>query len=465
MFAVSATTLFPLKGRFQTIKEFLMNRFATLLNSYFAIERNGSSIKQECIGGLTTFMAMAYVIFLVPSMLHDAGLPKEAAFTATIVVTALSTLAMGLFANFPVALAPGIGITAFFAYYVCGTMGLAWQTGLGAVFISGIVFLFLTVPRLRQLIIDSVPMDLKYAIVVGIGMFIAFIGLRNCGLIVADAATLVALGNLTDLKVLLAASGVCIIAGLMARKVSGALLLGILMVTGLGMLAGVTPAPTSLTSVAGFDFPDIAPVLLQLDIMEAVHYGLFTIIFSLTMVDLFDSIGTLIGLSRKAGLMDAKGHVPGLDKALLTDSLATMAGACLGTSTATSYIESAAGVAAGGRTGLAAVVTALLFLVSLVFAPLVALVPGFATAPALVIVGALMMQEVTHINFGDTTIAVPAFLTIAAMPLTYSITSGFGLGFISYALIKTLAGRPKEVSPVIWIVALSFAINFSLRLH
>ena len=199
-----------------------MNRFATLLNSYFAIERNGSSIKQECIGGLTTFMAMAYVIFLVPSMLHDAGLPKEAAFTATIVVTALSTLAMGLFANFPVALAPGIGITAFFAYYVCGTMGLAWQTGLGAVFISGIVFLFLTVTRLRQLIIDSVPMDLKYAIVVGIGMFIAFIGLRNCGLIVADAATLVALGNLTDLKVLLAASGVCIIAGLMARKVSGA---------------------------------------------------------------------------------------------------------------------------------------------------------------------------------------------------------------------------------------------------
>ncbi len=442
-----------------------MNSIGKALNAYFKIEKNGSSIKRECIGGLTTFMAMAYIIFVVPSMLGDAGMPKDAAIMSTILITASGTLLMGLWANFPVGIAPGMGITAFFAYYVCGVMKLSWQVALGAVFISGIIFLLLTVTRLRQMIIDAVPMDLKCAIVVGIGMFIAFIGLKNCGLVVANQSTFVGLGDMTDPKVLLASAGVFVIAGLMAHNINSAMLIGIIAVTGLSMALGLSPVPASPGDIVSIDFPSIAPLFLQLDIMGALNYGLFTIVFSLTMVDLFDNIGTLIGLTRKAGFMDENGHVPGLDKALITDSISTMGSACLGTPTATSYIESAAGVAAGGRTGLVAVIVSLLFLLSLVLAPLVSLVPSFATAPALIIVGALMMQEVVSINFKDFTIAVPAFLTIVMMPLTYSITSGFGLGFISYALIKTLSGRGREVSPIIWIVAICFAINFSLRLH
>ena len=442
-----------------------MSLLHNALNRRFKLEEKGASIKTEFIGGLTTFMAMAYIIFVVPSMLGDAGMPKEAAVTANIVITAVITLGMGLWANFPVAVAPGMGITAFFAYYVCGVMGLPWQTGLGAVFISGVLFLILTVTRLRQMIIDSVPMDMKYAIVVGIGMFIAFIGLKNCGIIVASEATFVTLGDLAEPGALLALIGVFIIGGMMARNVAGAILIGILTVTVLGMFMGAVKVPSSLSEIASFKVPSMAPLFMEMDVMAAVNYGLFSIVFTLTIVDLFDNIGTLIGLSRKAGLMDGDGRIPGLDKALITDSIGTMASACVGTTTATTYIESAAGIAAGGRTGLTAVFTALFFLVSLIFAPLVGIVPAFATAPALIIVGALMMQEVVHIRFSDFTIAVPAFLTIIMMPLTYSIASGFGFGFISYALMKTLAGRRREVSVVMWVISLCFAVNFFLRLH
>lgn len=442
-----------------------MSSFTTALNRFFKIEEKGSSIKNEFIGGMTTFMAMAYIIFVVPGMLGDAGMPKEAAITATIVTTACITLGMGLWANFPVAVAPGMGITAFFAYYVCGVMKLPWQVALGAVFISGVLFLILTVTRLRQLIIDSVPMDMKYAIVVGIGMFIAFIGLKNCGIIVANEATFVGLGNMAHPHALLSVIGIFTICGMMARNMSGAILVGILVVTILGMIIGIVPVPSSPGDIASFNFPSMAPIFMEMDIMGAVNYGLFSIVFTLTIVDLFDNIGTLIGLSRKANLMDEKGHIPNLDKALITDSIGTMASACVGTTTATSYIESAAGIAAGGRTGLTAVFVAMFFLVSLVFAPLVGIVPAYATAPALIVVGALMMQEVVHIKFSDLTIAVPAFLTIIMMPLTYSIASGFGFGFISYAVMKTLAGRHKEVSLVMWVISLCFAINFFLRMH
>ena len=442
-----------------------MSGIASFLSSFFKIEEKGSSIKNEFIGGLTTFMAMAYIIFVVPSMLSDAGMPKEAAITATIVITAVISLGMGLWANFPVAVAPGMGITAFFAYYVCGAMGLSWQVALGAVFISGICFLILTVTRLRQLIIDSVPMDMKYAIVVGIGMFIAFIGLKNCGIIVDNPATFVGLGDLSQPGAFLAVVGICIIGAMIARDMAGAIIVGILAVTLLGMVIGAVAVPASLADVASFSFPSMAPIFMEMDVLGAVNYGLLSIIFTLTIVDLFDNIGTLIGLSRKANLMQEDGHIPNLDKALITDSVGTMVSACFGTTTATSYIESAAGIAAGGRTGLTAVVTALLFLVALVFAPLVGIVPSFATAPALIVVGALMMQEVVHIKFNDFTIAVPAFLTIIMMPLTYSIASGFGFGFISYALLKTLAGRYKEVSPVMWVICVCFGINFFLRLH
>lgn len=439
-------------------------RFSVKTDRFFKISERGSTVKREFLGGLTTFMAMSYLIFVVPGMLGDAGMPKDAVITATILTTVIATMGMGLWANFPVAVAPGMGITAFFAYYVCGLMGLSWQVGLGAVFISGIAFLVLTVTRLRQMIINSVPMDLKYAIVAGIGMFIAFIGMKNCGLIIANPNTFVALGDLTNYGVLLAVFGVFAISGMMARGMAGAMLIGVLLITVLGMVLGLVPVPKSPGEIASLNFPSIAPVFMHMDVMGAVNVGLVSVLFTLTMVDLFDGIGTLIGLARKANMMDPDGHIPDLDKALITDSVATMTSACMGATTAAAYIESAAGVAAGGRTGLTAVFTAMFFLIALVFAPLVSLVPAFATAPALIVVGALMMQDVVNINFSDFTIALPAFLIIIMMPLTYSIATGFGFGFISYVIMKTLAGRARDVDPTMWVISLCFAINFVLRM-
>lgn len=372
---------------------------------------------------------------------------------------------MGLWANFPVAVAPGMGLNAFFAYYVCGVLGLPWQVALGAVFISGVIFLLLTVTRVRQIIIDAVPMNLKCSIVVGIGLFIAFIGLKSAGIVVSNPATFVTTGNLAKAEPLLACTGLILTAVLMARNVRGAILIGILVTTGLGMAVGAVPMPTGMDSVMSFNLPSLTPTLMQLDIMGAIKYGLFSILFTFTIVDLFDNMGTLIGLSRKAGLMDDKGHIPNLDKALVTDSVGTVLSSFLGTSTVTSYVESAAGIAEGARTGLAAVVTAILFMFALVFAPLVGLVPAFATAPALVIVGALMMMEVRHVDFTDFTEAFPAFMTIVMMPLTFSIASGFGFGFISYAFVKTCSGRAREVSPVMWLIAIAFIFNFALRSH
>lgn len=435
------------------------------LYQFFRLGEKNTSIRNECIGGLATFMSMAYLIFVVPDMLSDAGMPKDAAVTATILITSTVTLAMGLWANFPVAVAPGLGISAFFAYYVCGTLNLPWQTALGAVFISGVVFLILTVTRVRQMIIDAVPMDLKYATVAGIGTFIAFIGLKKCGIIVAHPVNFVSLGDVTAPPALLALGGVCAISAMTARGMRIAIPAGIIGVTLAGMAVGEAAVPRSLADVASFSVPSVTPIFLQLDVASAVHYGLFSIIFSITMVDLFDNIGTLIGLARKANLMDEKGHIPNLDRALITDSFGAIGSACIGAPTVTAYIESAAGIAAGGRTGLTAVFVSFFFLITLFFVPLVTLVPGYATAPALIIVGALMMQEVTHIRFDDFSTAIPAFLTIIMMPLTFSIAAGFGFGFVSYALLKTLAGKAREVSPVMWIIALCFAVNFALRLQ
>lgn len=437
---------------------------AGVLDRFFRITEQGSTLRREIMGGLTTFMAMCYLIFVVPGMLADAGMPKEAAVAATIWTTVVATLGMGLWANFPVAVAPGLGISAFFAYYVCGVLHMPWQAGLGAVFISGVVFLVLTVTRIRQLIIESVPMDLKYAIVVGIGTFIAFIGMKNCGIIVADPSTFVTLGDVSRPGVLLALAGIFLTGMLLARGVTGAMIIGILAITALGFLTGVETLPASLEMPSASAFTP-AGTFLELDIPGALSYGFVFVIFTLTMVDLFDNIGVLIGVSRKAGLMRADGHIPGLDRALITDSVSTMFSACMGTTTATSYLESAAGIAEGGRTGLVAVVVALLFLASLALTPLIKLVPVFATAPVLILVGVLMMQEVAHINFKDFTVALPAFLTIVTMPLTFSIATGFGFGFISYVGIKLLAGRWRELSPIMWIIALCFAINFVMRTH
>ena len=440
-----------------------MHQICAWISTFFRLKEKNTSIKSELYGGLTTFMAMCYVVFVVPGMLADTGMPGEGAITALICITAAVTLVMGLWANFPVGVAPGLGISAFFAYYVCGTLGLPWQTALGAVFISGVVFLILTITRLRQMIINAVPMDLKYAIVAGIGAFIALIGLKNCGIVAAHPQNFVTLGNIGAPSALLALLGVCLISAMMARGIRVAIPLGILIVTVIGMLTGQVTVPSSITDIVTLSVPSPAPLFGQLDIAAALQYGLVSIIFTITMVDLFDNIGTLIGLSRKANIMDDKGNTPGMDKALVTDSVGDIASACVGMPTVTAYIESASGIAAGGRSGLTAVFVAIFFLLTLFFVPLVALVPGFATAPALVIVGALMMQEVVHINFKDFRIALPAFLTIVTMPFTFSIASGFGFGFISYVLLYALSGKIRGVSPIMWIISICFAVNFALR--
>lgn len=432
-----------------------------LLDRLFGLTKNGTSIRQECIGGLTTFMATCYLIFVIPGMLADAGMDRTAATGAVILTTIVVSLIMGLWANYPVVVAPGLGITAFFAYYVCGPAGFTWQAGLGAVLISGIVFFLLTVTRIRQWIIDSVPIDLKYAIVVGIGTFIAFIGLKNCGIVVSDAATSVALGNFHDPKVLLSVFGFFLTTVLIVLQVRAAMIIGILVTTLLGLLFGQTSLPEG--SWVSANFPDISATFFQLDLQGALSHGIFTIIFTLTMVDLFDNMGVLLGVARKAGLMDENGKIRHLDRAFISDSIGTMLSSIFGTTTATSYLESAAGAAAGARTGLSTVFAAGLFCLALFFIPLIAVVPSYATAPVLVIVGALMMQECVHIRFDRLDVAIPAFLTIVGMPLTYNIATGFGFGFVSYTIIALLTGNARKVHPVMYVVSIAFAVNFALR--
>ena len=440
-----------------------MTRAQTIVERMFKIRERGSCVQTELAAGLTTFVTMAYIIFVNPSIMADAGIPKEAAFAATIYATVLGNLLMGLWVNYPIALAPGMGLNAFFAYYVCGTLGLHWTVALGAVFISGVIFLILTLTKVREFLFNGVPMSIKYALVAGVGMFIAMIGLKNAGIIAYNEATLVTLGDLSSPAPLLACFGIVVSCGLMARKVPAAILFGIVATTLVSMCCGASPAPAGLQSLVSLEIPSIAPVLMQLDIRGALHYGLISIVLTFTIVELFDNMGALIGLSRKAGFMDADGRIRGLERALTTDSTGTIVSSFLGTSTITTYIESAAGIAQGGRTGLTSITVALLFALSLFFSPLIGLVPACATAPALLIVGANMMTEVANINFNDYTEGFPAFLTIIMMPMTCSVASGFGFGFISYVIIKTLAGRAREVTACTWIIAALFGLNFFMR--
>lgn len=443
-----------------------------ILERLFHLKEKNTTVKTELLAGLTTFVALGYIIFVNPNILAQAGIPKEAAIAATVWSAFAATLLMGLWANFPVAVAPGMGLNAFFTYTVVLGMGLPWQTALGAVFISGIVFLILTLGGIRQAIIEAVPVNLKCAIVVGVGTFIAFVGLQSSGIVVDSPATLVTAGHVVSLTFetgkpapLLTLVGLIVTGALMARGITCALLLGIAFTTILGMLCGATPYPTELSSIVSTNLPSLRETFLAMDVMAALQYGIVSIIFTFTVVELFDNMGTLIGLTRKAGLMDKDGHIANLDRALTSDAVGTMVSAVMGTSTVTTYVESAAGVSAGGRTGLTAVTVAALFVVSLFFAPLVGLVPSFATAPALIIVGALMMTDVVHIKFDDITESLPAFLTIIMMPLTYSIANGFAFGFVAYALLKALSGRFKEISWVMALISLVFMINFALRLH
>ncbi|MCI6086762.1 MAG: NCS2 family permease [Selenomonas sp.] len=439
------------------------NTQASAIERYFKIREKGTSVRTEILAGLTTFIALAYIIFVNPNILAEAGIPKEAAIASTIWIAALSTMVMGVVANYPVALAPGMGLNAFFAYYVCGTLGLHWTVALGAVFFSGVLFLILTVSHIRQAIINAVPQNLRVAIGVGIGQFIAFIGLKGTGLIIPDKATFIGLGHVTNPTTMLSLFGLVLTGALMARNIQGSILIGIVVTTLLSMVLGYSPVPHGIGDIISTSLPHMGETFGQLDIMGAWNYGIVSIIFTFTVVELFDNMGTLIGLTSKAKLVKPNGEIENLDRALTTDAVGTIFSSIFGTSTVTSYIESAAGIAAGGKTGLTAVTVSICFLIALLFAPLVGLVPGFATAPPLILVGALMMADVGKINFQDFSDGLPAFLTIIMMPLTGSIANGFAFGFVSFAFMKTAVGKYKEVSWIMWLVSIAFIINLVMR--
>ncbi len=434
------------------------------LDKFFHLTARGTNVRTEIIAGLTTFVTIAYIILVNPNVLSEAGIPKEAAIAATILATVGTTLLVGLIANLPMASAPGLGLQAFFTYTVVLGMGLNWQTALGAVFVSGLVFFILTITGVLKYIVQSIPEVLKISISVGIGLFIAFIGLRAAGVVVADANTLVAVGNITQPAVILSLLGVFLAGALMAKNVRGSLLIAILGVTAIGMLLGIFEAPKSYQDIIIFTLPSIKPTFAQLDIIAAIKYGLVSIVFSFTIVEMFDNIGTIIGLSRRAGLVDEKGNILSLNRFLLANSFGTMWSALVGTCTVTTYVENATGIAEGGRTGLTALVVAVLFGLTIFLTPLVTLIPSYATAPALIIIGALMIQGIKDIDFTDFSDALPAFLTIILMPLTYNIAQGIAFGFISYAIIKPLTGQAKEVHWLVYFIAIAFMVNFALRL-
>ena len=428
-----------------------------MLERLFGLSENNTDAKREFIAGVTTFLTLAYIIFVNPSILASSGMDKGAVFVATCLAAALGTAIMGLYANYPVALAPGMGLNAYFTYGVVLGMGHTWQVALGAVFLSGLIFLVLSVLPVREWIINAIPRSLKIAISAGIGLFLAIIALKNAGIVVDHPATLVTLGDLKKPEPLMAAAGFVVIAVLTARRVPGAIIIAILGVTGIGVGLGYSENH-GIVSMP----PDIAPTFMQMDIAGALDVGLIAIVFAFLFVDLFDTAGTLVGLAHRAGLLDENGRLPRLRKALMADSTATVAGAMLGTSTTTSYIESASGINAGGRTGLTAVVVSLLFLASLFLSPLAGTIPAYATAPALLFVACLMVRGLSEIDWDDITDVAPAVMTAIAMPLTFSIATGIGFGFISYVVIKALSGRASEASPAVWILAALFVVKFAV---
>ncbi|HSJ25826.1 MAG TPA: NCS2 family permease [Longimicrobiales bacterium] len=426
-----------------------------MLERWFQLQANNTTVRVELQAGLATFLTMAYVVVVNPGILADAGVPFEGALFATCAAAALATLTIGLLANYPFALAPGMGLNAFFAYTVVGGMGVPWEVALGAVFLSGVIFIVLTVSRVRAMIVDAIPDTLKVATAAGIGLFIAFIGFRNAGFVVAHPATLVGLGDVASPAAGLAAAGLIVTAALMARGHTAAIIIGIALVSAVAMALGLEPLPAAAVAV-----PDPSSTFLALDIPGALGLGLLDIVFVFLFVDMFDTVGSFMGLARQAGYVTPDGRIPRMNRALLADSTGTVAGALLGTSTVTTYIESAAGIGAGGRTGLTAVVVALLFALAAFAAPLAAAIPAYATAPALIIVGALMIRAVRDVEWPDMTEAVPAFITMVGMPLTFSIANGLALGFIAYPGMKLLAGRGAEVRPLVWVLALLFVARF-----
>ncbi len=428
-----------------------------MLTSFFRLAENDTTVRTEVLAGLTTFLTMAYITFVNPAILSKAGLDFGAAFVATCVAAALGSGIMGLYANYPIALAPGMGLNAFFTYSVVLGMGHTWQVALGAVFISGVLFVGLSLLPVREWIINSIPHTLKLAIAAGVGLFLALIALQNANIVVDNPATLVALGNLKAPESYLALLGFVAIVSLDFRKIPGAVIIGILAITAIGIALGVTEWKGFIAMP-----PDPTLTLLQLDIRGALELSLITVVLAFLLVDLFDTAGTLIGLTHQTPLLDTQGQLPRLKHALMADSVATVAGAVFGTSTTTSYIESAAGMRAGGRTGLTAIVVAVLFLLALFFSPLAQTVPSYATAPALLFVACVMMRSLAEFDWNDATEYIPAVVTTIAMPLTYSISDGIGLGFITFAAIKLASGKSSACPPAVWLIAVLFAGKFLL---
>lgn len=427
------------------------------LEKIFKITDNNSSLRVELLAGLTTFLAMSYIIFVNPNILSEAGLDWGAVFVATCIASAFGCILMGVVANYPIALAPGMGLNAYFTYTVCQGMGVPWQVALAAVCVSGIVFVIFSVLKIREAIINGIPQSLKFAIGAGIGLFLTLIGMENAGISVDHPTTLLTVGVISSPEVLLSLLGFFIIVALDHFRIRGAIIISILSITVLAIIFHVGDA--EFKGIVG-EIPSIAPTLMQMDFQSLFTPALLSVIFVFFLVDLFDSTGTMIGVAHRAGLLNEKGELPRLNRALLADSSAIVAGSALGTSSVTAYVESAAGVAAGGKTGLTSIVVGLLFLAALWFSPLVGSVPKFATAPALIFVGILMMKGCLEIDWNDLTEAAPAFLTIAFMPFTYSIANGIAMGFISYAVVKALCGKAREVPIMVWIVSALWVAKF-----
>ncbi|WP_029905193.1 NCS2 family permease [Prevotella sp. 10(H)] len=430
-----------------------------LLEKTFKLKENKTTIRKEFLAGLITFLTMSYILIVNPSILSTTGMDKDALFTATALATVFATLMMALYAKLPIAQAPGMGLNAFFAFTICGVMGYPWQFALTAVFIEGIVFILLTFFNVRELIVKSIPKVLKDAIPVGIGLFITLIGLKNANIVVSNPDTLVALGDFSQHSVWIALLGLIVTAVLFVRNVNGSILIGIVAATIFGIILGdVTLPDKSIISAP----PSIAPIFAQFDWEHILSFDMLVVVFTLLFVNLFDTVGTLIGVVSKAGLADEDGNFPQMKKALFSDALGTTVGSILGTSTITAYVESASGVASGGRTGLTSVSTALMFALALFFAPLFLMVPPAATSPALIIVGLFMISSVAKINFNDMSEGLPAFLTIVFMPFTYSIAEGIVFGMLSFAFIKVCAGKYKDVSTTVYVIAVLFLLKIIL---
>lgn len=427
-----------------------------MLNKLFGFDSKKHNIRTEIVAGITTFLTMSYILAVNPSMFGLLeGMPAGAVFTTTALAAIIGTLAMAFLAKLPFGLAPGMGLNAFFVFTVCMGMGYSWQFALTAVFIEGILFIIMTITNIREAIVNAIPKNLRYAIGGGIGLFIAFIGMQNAGIIVNDDATLIALGDITSGTALLALIGLIITGVLYALNVKGAMLIGILVTTVIGIPMGITEFKGIVSTPES-----IAPIFCKFEWHNIFTLDMLVIVFTFLFIDLFDTVGTLVGVSTKAKMVDENGRIPNLKQAFMADAIATTAGAMLGTSTTTTYVESAAGVAQGGRTGLTAFSIACCFAIALFFSPLFLSVPGAATAPVLILVGMLMMEPVRNIDFDDATEAIPAFITLAMMPLAYSISAGIMLGMISYVIINICCGKFKKLTPAMYILAVLFILKY-----